>query len=375
MKNIFKFLGIIALAAVIGFSFVGCGARVIELADGSQGIAGDGEITRLTSGRNYIGIVDGDIYNIAWNGTLGWLASDLTEAVQNINGESPFMGINPILAIAPLDAGVQWITGLTNGETYDIYIFVGANPGGNPIDFEPLEWDDVIGTNPGAVGETFGKNAIIDLSDPGSGWVTGESIQVIRGAGAADGLTRLIFYVGTANPVDLSNVGDGTLTRINNMRMGIADTFAAGATPFGATRHIPFVNAAIQAEDGVPASFVAEQGDFFDVGAYGTGLIEYFEYTTAAFNAMVGANRPAAGGFDRAPGNLFAIDALAGTIVPGTGWRISMDADTDGARFARITMVDGEPFFTITNVCNRTTLRFTREDGTQFDPTSNMAAP
>jgi hypothetical protein len=173
MKNILKFLGIIALTAVIGFSFIACGGDdLVVLAPGSQGIAGDGQIDGLSSGSRYIIQIGNDFFGIRGNGTIHFGAGTMEEAIeQALDGTG-------------LQAGVYSIFYLENGTTYNVFMV-----------FPPITNDDTIG-GIGADIYAYGKNAIIDASDTATGWELDEIVEIVRGAGRETNDTTIIFFYG-----------------------------------------------------------------------------------------------------------------------------------------------------------------------------------
>jgi hypothetical protein len=176
MKNILKFLGIIALTAVIGFSFIACGGDdLVVLAPGSQGIAGDGQIDGLSNGSQYVIQIGNDFFGIKSNGTIHFGVGRIEEAVTQS---------------VPLDIGVYSIFYLENGTTYNVFEL--------HVDDADAGGDETIG----GIGTDFyayGKNAILKLHL----LAATNSVEIIRGAGRETNDTTLIFLVDTAAGIEV----------------------------------------------------------------------------------------------------------------------------------------------------------------------------
>ena len=139
------------------------------LADGSQGTAGNGKITGLTSGASYL------VYN-ATPGNEKWYYADE-------NGELDATG-STTLTVAyaanaePLNTEVTEITGLTNGNTYDVYLY-GELANGKGVG---------TGTDGNLVNN--GKNAVADVSQ-----LTGtDTFKLLAGAGNAS-IPSTIYFI------------------------------------------------------------------------------------------------------------------------------------------------------------------------------------
>jgi len=168
MKNIFKFLGIIALAAVIGFSFVACGGggKVI-LTEGSHGFAGDGVIFGLEKEKMYIVRVQGDtddFFAVQANGTFHYGPPTLGYIFES-EGED---------VLQPLEFNT--INLLTNGVTYTVYM--------------------VIDADGGVLADAKSRNAILDWSEE-----IPEDFTIDLNHGNKEGTTSILFYLGLDNVI------------------------------------------------------------------------------------------------------------------------------------------------------------------------------
>jgi hypothetical protein len=145
------------------------GPALVTLATGSQGTAGDKEITGLTTGAKYLVKQGSNWYGVVAAGTL---ASSKT---------SPDAAKGDAVA---LDSGVTKITGLTNGTTYDVYIY-GTVANGKEIGASVAD-DVVLGTG--------GKNAVADIS----ALQDSTTATVVAGAGTGaspNGTTTVILLI------------------------------------------------------------------------------------------------------------------------------------------------------------------------------------
>ena len=237
MKNFWKFFGVVTLVVVAGFFLVSCGddddsvvyrdimGRVV-LEPGSQGTAGNKEVTGLASGFAYfvevIGteghVVEGAILHSRNDGTLATVDT-LSDVV------TAFTGTAGIAATA-LDFGRTRIRGLENensGYSYNFYKYI-------------LVADDITISNDPAetLIDTRGRNLLLEVSTA----TTGDEVTVGPGAGVAAGTTFIFYgvttiatsiYNATLEAIDpIIGVGGVTFTGITDDDSDVRITAIAG---------------------------------------------------------------------------------------------------------------------------------------------------
>ena len=182
------FLCSIVLAAIGGLAFVACDdgstdedePTQVTLAAGSQGIAGDKTITGLTAQQKYLVKTNGKWYKVNANGTLG--VTQVTPlSISSVGTPDSLTGTA--------------ITGLTNEQTYDVYIYLKPGAG------------DTVGG--GKTKDTKKKNAMIDLSTYVDGNVTG-ALSLLAAAG--DQVTLVFLMGGTLGIKSGGGISDQLLS-------------------------------------------------------------------------------------------------------------------------------------------------------------------
>jgi len=184
MKNFWKFFGVITLVVVAGFFMVSCGSDddsvvyrdimgSVVLESGSQGVAGNKEVTRLAGGIEYVVLifgadgyaVEGTVARTRPDGTLQ-AEDDLSDAITNA---------------AALDFRRTRIRGLENegsGFSYSVFKVItepctpltplGAptvDPGDSPGDNDvTLSRAPIVISDENAIIDTRGRNVILDIA-------------------------------------------------------------------------------------------------------------------------------------------------------------------------------------------------------------------
>jgi hypothetical protein len=196
MKNTIKFLGIIALVAVIGFSIAACSdpsytqaPTSVVLASGSHGTPGNAEIFDLQDGEEYM-LTRG-------NNFLNWFVLD---AAGEYDADTPRSLVPALAFTAALGGGVTEVgNDVLNGMIYNIFrVFVAADgetlgPGGD------MDNRNDTSDTPAEIGGN-GRNAIVDLRGLGDD----EAISIIRAMDGED-------VIGFAGEVDAEGNGKVTI--------------------------------------------------------------------------------------------------------------------------------------------------------------------
>ncbi|MCL2792001.1 MAG: hypothetical protein FWD87_02820 [Spirochaetaceae bacterium] len=262
MKNTIKFLGIIALVAVIGFSIAACSndpsytlaPTSVVLAYGSHGEPSNVEIYDLMPGFSYV--------FTRGNNNNSWSAL-------NASGEFVGGGTGTVWSLAQaigqatdLGAGVTTVqSSLLNGQTYNIFrvfeaagaVFNAAAAPGTNVLGPNWEFDNRNDTTPVGAGVLDfdwkdGRNAVVDLrlllATHGIALRPrmSDDVTPVFQSGVGDGRTTIIFLIGDTIPGEAGTVVfdnvvlgaqevlQGPTTAAPTGRWRFATTSAGGAT-------------------------------------------------------------------------------------------------------------------------------------------------
>jgi hypothetical protein len=185
-------LGTLTASLDITINVTAVAATTTVLADGSQGIAGNGTITGLTVGNKYVVQSGADWYGVLTDGSLG-TATTFDTAIG---------------ASVALDTGISAIsgTGVTNGTTYNVFYLYSVT-GTEVIDLTSTDFNN--------------KNVILDIHT-----LTNQVVTLNGSTSSAGGPAAVYVYTNELNAAAISSpapIGTQVLGNTSGYKYSLSD--------------------------------------------------------------------------------------------------------------------------------------------------------